>query len=193
MSTQSTADRIIEAAIELISEKGYKAATTRAIAKLAGVNEVTIFRHFGNKRGILKAVIDRFSYGPILQKVIKEKVVWDLEQDLLYFSLAYQEYVLSIKKYVLIAFKEAGAFPEIDEELANVPQFIKQELMTYLHEMKRRGKIVDTNIEAIAMALISFNFGLFISRARLGTNVTNLSTEEILKESIPIFSKGLTP
>lgn len=73
MQTQSTSDRIIDATIELTSKKGYKAATTKAIAELAGVNEVTIFRHFGNKRGILKAVIQRFSYGPLLQKLSKKK------------------------------------------------------------------------------------------------------------------------
>lgn len=193
MNIQPTSDRIIEAAIELISEKGYKAATTKVIAELAGVNEVTLFRHFGNKRGLLKALVQKFSYGPLLQKVIREQVIWNLETDLYNFSMQYQEYILSIKEFVLIGFKEAGAFPEIDEEIANVPLFIKKELMDYLFEMKKRGKLVDTNIEATVMALIALNFGHFMSRAHLGSNVTQLSTKELLKTSVFIFSRGLTP
>lgn len=193
MDVQSTSDRIIEAAIELISEKGYKAATTKAISELAEVNEVTLFRHFGNKRGLLKAIVQKFSYGPLLKKVIREKVIWDLETDLFNFSMEYQHYIMSIKDFVLIGFKEAGSFPEIDEEIANVPLFIKKELMDYLFEMKRSGKLVDTNIEAAVMALIALNFGHFMSRARLGSNVSKLSTEQLLKTSVSIFSRGLTP
>lgn len=193
LTTQSTSDRIINAAIELISEKGYKAATTKAIAQLANVNEVTIFRHFGNKRGILKAIVEKFSYVPHLQKIMHENVVWNLEIDLYNFSIEYQNYIMSIKEFVLIGFKEADAFPEINEEIANVPLFLKNELIHYFEEMKRKGKIIDTNIEATVMSLIAINFGHFISRARLGSNVSKLSTEQYLKTSISIFSRGLTP
>lgn len=190
---QSTADRIIEAAIELVSIKGYTAATTKAIAEQAGVNEVTLFRHFGNKRGLLRAIVQKFSYGPVLRNVVQEKVYWDLEKDLYHFFLEYQAYMMSIKDFVLIGFKEAGAFPEIDEEIANIPLEIKQELMNYLLEMSRKGKLIDTDIEAVAMALIHFNFGHFMSRARLGAQVTQLSTEQILKTNVSIFSRALTP
>ncbi|MBS4209874.1 TetR/AcrR family transcriptional regulator [Bacillus sp. FJAT-50079] len=192
MLAQSTSDRIINAAIELISEKGYKAATTKAIAQLAGVNEVTLFRHFGNKHGILKAIVQKFSYGPHLQKVMHEKVVWDVEIDLYNFSIEYQSYIMSIKDFVLIGFKEADAFPEINEEIANVPLFIKNELIDYFREMKRKRKIIDINIEATAMALIAINFGHFISRARLGDQVTELTTDQLIKTSVTIFSRGLT-
>ncbi|MEK4427178.1 TetR/AcrR family transcriptional regulator [Solibacillus sp. FSL K6-1523] len=193
MEKETTSERIIEAAIELVSKKGYKATTTKAIADLAGVNEVTIFRNFGNKRGILNAVIQKFSYGPLLQKVIQEQATWDLEYDLYHFSTQYQNYMFSIKEYVLISFKEAGAFPEIDQEVAKIPLFIKQELVAYFCEMEKRGKLTDVDIEAIAMTFIHLNFGHFISRARLGSSVTKISTEDIFKTSISIFSRGLTP
>lgn len=193
MTKQSTSERIVEAALKLISEKGYRAATTKAIAELAQVNEVTIFRHFGNKRGILQAIIEKFSYGPVLQKMIRHHVVWDLQEDLYNFSVEYQHYMKTIKKYVLLAFKEAGAFPEIDEELAKVPLFIKRELIMYFEEMKKRDKLIDIDTEAVVMSLIALNFGHFISQARLGSAVTDRSTEEILKASVLIFSSGLTP
>lgn len=193
MTKKATADRIVDAAIDLISEKGYKAATTRGIAELADVNEVTIFRQFGNKRGILKAIVQKFSYGPLLEKSIKENMVWNLEKDLFNISATYQDYLMTIKDFVLIGFREAGAFPEIDEEIANVPRHIKEELMHYFFEMKAQGKLTDVNIEATTMAFIALNFGFFLSRARLGNNVTQLSMHELLKTSVSIFSRGLTP
>lgn len=192
MSTTSTAERIIDAALQLISEKGYTAATTKAIAELAGVNEVTIFRHFGNKRGILKAIIEQFSYFPLLQEEIKN-VTWDLETDLLNFSMKHFNFLMSIKDFVMIGFKEALQFPEINEEIANIPLHIKNELIHYLQEMHERGKIREIDFEATALSLIAINFGHFISQARLGTIVSDMPTEILLKTSISIFSRGLTP
>ena len=41
--TQKTRSRIMQAASELFSEKGFARTTTRAIAERSGVNEVTLF------------------------------------------------------------------------------------------------------------------------------------------------------
>ncbi|MBO3463471.1 TetR family transcriptional regulator [Aetokthonos hydrillicola Thurmond2011] len=53
----STRQRLINAAIELFAAQGVTETTTKAVAELAKVNEVTLFRHFGNKHGLLLAVI----------------------------------------------------------------------------------------------------------------------------------------
>jgi len=48
--------RILEAAAALIASGGRDAATTRAVAAAAGVQAPTIYRLFGDKRGLLDAV-----------------------------------------------------------------------------------------------------------------------------------------
>lgn len=50
--------RILEAAAELIGTGGTEAATTRAVAAAAGVQAPTIYRLFGDKRGLLDAVAE---------------------------------------------------------------------------------------------------------------------------------------
>jgi AcrR family transcriptional regulator len=50
--------RMIAAAIELFSTQGVTETTTKQIAEAAAVNEVTLFRQFGNKHGLLLAVIE---------------------------------------------------------------------------------------------------------------------------------------
>lgn len=54
----STRTRLINAALELFSSQGVTETTTRQIAELAQVNEVTLFRQFGSKQGLLLAVIE---------------------------------------------------------------------------------------------------------------------------------------
>lgn len=55
----STSERLLEAAGRVFARVGISAATTRELAKEAGVNEVTLFRLFQNKAGLLSAVLER--------------------------------------------------------------------------------------------------------------------------------------
>ena len=56
--------RILEAAAALIRSSGAEAATTRAVAMAAAVQPPTIYRLFGDKGGLLDAVVERelFTY-----------------------------------------------------------------------------------------------------------------------------------
>jgi AcrR family transcriptional regulator len=54
---QSTEEKLLAAAREVFSREGIAKATTREIAKVAGVNEVTLFRKFQTKQGLLAAVL----------------------------------------------------------------------------------------------------------------------------------------
>lgn len=50
-------EKILEAALLLFAKEGYHATSTNKVAKAAGVSEGLIFRHYGNKEGLLKAII----------------------------------------------------------------------------------------------------------------------------------------
>lgn len=50
-------ERILQAALELFAQEGFKATSTSKVAKRAGVSEGLIFRHFGNKEGLLEAIV----------------------------------------------------------------------------------------------------------------------------------------
>ena len=50
-------EKILQAALQLFAKEGYHATSTSKVAKLAGVSEGLIFRHFGNKEGLLHAIL----------------------------------------------------------------------------------------------------------------------------------------
>ena len=52
-----TRQRILSAFMRLLAERGLEATTTRSLAEAAGVNEVTIFRHFGDKMTLAREAI----------------------------------------------------------------------------------------------------------------------------------------
>lgn len=58
--------KILEAAVDVYSGCGFRGATTRRIAEKAGVNEVTLFRHFGSKYTLLHEAIACAGRGMVL-------------------------------------------------------------------------------------------------------------------------------
>lgn len=54
----SPRQRIIEAAVELLENGGPDALSTRAVAAAAGMQPPAIYRHFGDKEGLLQAVAE---------------------------------------------------------------------------------------------------------------------------------------
>jgi TetR/AcrR family transcriptional regulator, regulator of cefoperazone and chloramphenicol sensitivity len=57
----STRNKLIEAGLDVFGSMGYEAATTRIIAKQAGVNLAAIPYHFGGKEGLYNAVMQYIS------------------------------------------------------------------------------------------------------------------------------------
>jgi AcrR family transcriptional regulator len=55
----SVRDQLLDAAARVYAETGYRGATTRRIATAAGVNEITLFRHFGSKDALIREAINR--------------------------------------------------------------------------------------------------------------------------------------
>jgi AcrR family transcriptional regulator len=56
-SCDATKRRLLEAAGKVISEKGFRHATTREICRLAGANNAAVNYHFGDKLGMYNAVL----------------------------------------------------------------------------------------------------------------------------------------
>lgn len=57
-------DKLLQAALRVFEGCGSRGATTRRIAAEAGVNEITLFRHFGSKAALLNEAISGGSMRP---------------------------------------------------------------------------------------------------------------------------------
>ncbi len=54
-------EQIVGAATRVFAEKGFRRATTREVARAAGVSEGTIYNYFENKDALLLAILDRLN------------------------------------------------------------------------------------------------------------------------------------
>ncbi len=115
MSTprKSTKARLIEAALDLFAERGVTETTTKAVAERAQVNEVTLFRNFGNKYRLLLAVIeDSAIFAKLVHALVEQANAKDSVAD---FLLEYaQESLRTLNKapdLVRSIVGEAGNYP----------------------------------------------------------------------------------
>jgi AcrR family transcriptional regulator len=80
--------RLVEAAVQLFSRRGFKGTSTRDVANLAGVNEATLFRYFARKSELFWAAaesrLNRLKFGRELQNGLAK----DLDPDIIVPMLA---------------------------------------------------------------------------------------------------------
>jgi len=151
--------RLLEAAIDVFSEHGYKATTTRMVAKKAGLNAALISRYFGNKEKMLLAVFEGqkaafFSEGlPPMQA--------NLEDELISFSKSLFEHVSQNTKVLRII----GGFSFTD---ARFRETLKKDAITDLNKrihdrlvlMQEAGKLpFGVKIKPVSKALASYFVG----------------------------------
>jgi AcrR family transcriptional regulator len=58
LSSEERRASIVEAAMKLFAEKGFRGTTTREIAAAVGVSEPVLYEHFSTKADLYKAIID---------------------------------------------------------------------------------------------------------------------------------------
>ncbi len=58
MSGDERRDQILQASVELFSKRGFAGTTTKEIAKMAGVSEALVFRHFSTKDELYNAILE---------------------------------------------------------------------------------------------------------------------------------------
>lgn len=187
----TTKDRILQEAISLIAENGFKGTSIKAIAENAGVSEMTVFRHFKTKNCILDEAIERFSFGIELKKEMEEKIKWNLEEDLILVSNLYHNFLNLNEKVFLIKIKE-GAKHSCDNIRINTGN-LTEFLINYFSEMQKLGKIIEVDSKALAVSFISTNLAFFMDGIIPEVKLIDISLDEFINNNIKIFARGLTP
>jgi AcrR family transcriptional regulator len=109
MTMSATRNQLVTAALETIEEEGLGAATTRRIAERAGVNEVTLFRHFGSKAALLEAALAEEATLLAGSATVPSG---DLKADLERLVRAYMKMLARRSRLLSIAYAEISHGPE---------------------------------------------------------------------------------
>lgn len=182
--------KIMDAAMTLIIDKGYSGATTRDIAKLAGVNESTIFRRFDGKREIVLSAMELPKWNPGLSE---SDFIYhgEPEEDLISFSNVYMSKVTPQMVKVSIGLRSAELQGAALPGIMKVPLVFKKVLVNYFTQMIANGKMRDCNVESISLQFIAMNFGFVFLDASFGDKLVGVSKAEYIRNSIKVFVSGI--
>lgn len=182
--------KIIDATMTLIIDKGYSGATTKEIAKLAGVNESTIFRRFDGKKEIVLAAMGLPKWNPGLSEN-DFTYNGELEEDLASFSRIYMSKVTPRMVKVSIGLRSAELQGAALSGIMQVPMVFKKVLVNYFTQMIANGKMRDCNVESVAVQFIAMNFGFVFLDASFGNKLIGVSKTEYIRNSIKVFVSGI--
>lgn len=109
--------RLLDAGLEVFSKYGYDAATTKLVAKQAGINESLINRYFEGKEGLLLALIRQFFESEKESGAFHYPAGKTLEQELLNFSTAMFDHHAKVHKFFKVVISRAIVDAKIGEEM----------------------------------------------------------------------------
>jgi AcrR family transcriptional regulator len=130
-------EALLNAAVKVFSEAGTRGATTRRIADVAGVNEVTLFRHFGTKDALIHEALDwaisRVSAAPL------PAAPRDPATELTQWSRAHHANMHRLRAMIRTAMGEFEEHPEVSSLMFKGPKRVGDELHAYLLRLRDLG------------------------------------------------------
>ena len=185
-----TQNKIIDATMSLVMEKGYTSTTTKDIAKKAEVNECTIFRRFGSKKEIIAAAMTLPEWNPCLREEDFEST-GDLIADLCSFSEVYLRKVTPRMVRISIGLRSPDLYELTRDGIREVPDTFKKVLVDCFTEMQKLGKLQTDNIESLAVSFLAVNFGFVFFKASVGDGLTALQSKEDIESSVRTVVNGI--
>lgn len=132
-------EKLLQAAVRVFEESGSRGATTRRIAAEAGVNEITLFRHFGSKSALLSEALAEASSTTVETGLPREPR--DPAAELLAWSRAGYGHLRRHAAMIRATLGELAEAPEAARCVAGPPVKVHAELLAYLHRLRERGMV----------------------------------------------------
>lgn len=196
---EETEKKILQAAINIFSKKGFSAATTSEIAKEAKVAEGTIFKYYPKKKELLHSamveMIELFGESiaiDSLKKVIQENEDQSIEELLKAIVLdritLFQENIQLIK----VIFYEMQFHKEIKELFLNKVSKNGIPIMAQIFEKgKKQGKFKDINSLIAMRSFMGMIIFMLLQREFLYKENAFENIEEEVDVLIEIFLNGI--
>jgi AcrR family transcriptional regulator len=185
-----TRQRLFAAATETLNSRGIQGATTREIARRAGVHEVTLFRHFKSKEQLLRAILKRglAAKATVMDENYSSKE--NLRESTENYGRHYYSHLEKNKGFAG-ALLAGHLLPKSMQVLiADLICPVRERLIFVLADAQKGGVVrSDVHVET---ALDAFNDALYAGMLLEGAYVPqNYSTDAYLSTVVEIFVRGI--
>ena len=182
-------DQLLDAAARLYAEAGYRGATTRRIAVEAGVNEITLFRHFGSKDALMREAIARAGSSPA------HEMLPDLPRDpfteVRDWAKAHIAELRARRSLIRTCMAEIEEHPGIFSAQNSPPAVAAKALGKYLRRLREMGLAKAQFDETAASAMLMGALFADAMGRDIMTDLYRNEPEEAVEQYVQLFLRGL--
>lgn len=144
-------ESIFQAVIKVVSEKSYLGASTKLMAERAGISEITLFRKFGTKAGVVVAAIRHMLGDGRMDEMFRYS--GDVRSDL---SRIVSLYLQMVKKNGQFLFILMSEIPRCDElgEVLEIPLELMSNFSGLIIRYQDEGVLVRESVQESVSSLI---------------------------------------
>lgn len=150
--------KLLEAAMRVFAESGFRGATTRRIAEAAGVNEVTLFRQFKSKEALINEVAELYARRRS-EEALPTGPVTPL-QELTEWCDAHLALLRSSRNMIRKCMAEVDLYPQMAGCMRRGPDVVHRQLREYTEELVRQHHL-DLTAEQIQVACLMLQGSMF--------------------------------
>ncbi len=201
MAAEDRRQQILDVAIRLFSQKGFRGTTTKEIALAAGVNEAIIFRHFATKGDLYTAIMDQkcsSTHIQVLEQVLQEAMSRSNDQQVFeaiaFHILEFHEHDDTAMRVLLYSALEGHELAEMvfRTQAAN----IFRRLAAYVKQ-----RIADGAFRRVdPMTAVRAFFGMVVYHAQInkffgcdGRELLNITNRQAAGRFTDLFLAGVVP
>ena len=190
----STDEKIIVATFSILQKEGAKKATTKKIAKEAGVNEVTIFRKFETKNNLIEIVKDY--YLEIFISKMREIFDFTGDEEIEEYLKRCFRRVLNLPEtdfsVIKIAMEEVRDIPDKKLLISNITDSVLVKLEDFFKLQNEKGNIREVNPKVVALMCFSLIFQSVILW-KIYNKDLEFETNYYADDLINIMIEGINP
>lgn len=189
-----TREKILHSAVEIFSQKGFQASTIREIARLAGVNDLTVYRHFESKEKLFTEMFQRHALLSEISEYIVQGITDDFEHDLRAIVRAFISAFRKELPLIKLLLNEAEKMEECRRYVDTFTKNVIHKLAEFFDYYKTMRQIrQDVNSHAVASGLYSILFArtyALILHGEENSQMSSMSENELVDGWVDLFVAG---
>lgn len=190
---QKTQRKIVEAAIELMSERGFHRVSVQEVGEKAGICEKTVFRYFATKKSLLYAIIRYREYARELKDEFEKKRIWNLEHDLRLAARLYFEATKSKRNAFRAYLSALDSVDTNGEDYQKNSRELYEFLLDYMVAMQERGRAKAGDAGVMVRAFVNTLHGYMLMYCLNDDEKIWKMKVASMKWMIDLFVRGCSP
>lgn len=185
---KSTKDRILDAALNIFSHKGYYDTKLDEIAEESHSSKGSIYFHFPNKEKLFIALVDQFA--DVLERNVKQAIE-DEPQGIRRVEIALKSVLDTFGKYrrpaKILLVQAVGLGTVFEKKRMEVTDRFAELIRTYLQEAIDVGEIDPVDTEVVAHAWMGAIYNVVIQWVYTGEP----TPDRIMESLLPMLLKSV--